>query len=75
MVPRSIAHVAACLLARVDGKSPVEYLDALGQEVARNVAIEALESLTANLGRNAPLTGDATRSLTLKPHLREGTES
>ena len=27
LVPRAIEHTAACLLARVDGKSPVEYLD------------------------------------------------
>ena len=32
LVPRAIQHTAACLLARVDGKSPVEYLDPAGQD-------------------------------------------
>ena len=38
LIGRSIQHVAACCLARVDGKSPVEYLDARGQAVARAFA-------------------------------------
>jgi 5-methylthioribose kinase len=42
LVGRAIQHVAACALARVDGKSPVEYLDAAGQAVARSFAREAL---------------------------------
>ena len=42
LVSRSILHVAACALARVDGKSPVEYLDPWGQAVARSFAREAL---------------------------------
>jgi 5-methylthioribose kinase len=42
LVGRAIQHVAACALARVDGKSPVEYLDAAGQAVARFFAREAL---------------------------------
>ena len=37
-----ILHVAACSLARVDGKSPVEYLDAEQQAIARSFAREAL---------------------------------
>ncbi len=37
--PRVARHTAACVLARVDGKSPVEYLDARGQEVARRFAL------------------------------------
>jgi 5-methylthioribose kinase len=44
LVGRSILHVAACSLARVDGKSPVEYLDARQQAVARAFAREALLS-------------------------------
>lgn len=36
---RGVAHTAACLLARVDGKSPVEYLDGPGREVARRSAL------------------------------------
>ena len=42
LVGRAILHVAACVLARVDGKSPVEYLDATGQAIARSFAGEAL---------------------------------
>jgi 5-methylthioribose kinase len=34
--------VAACSLARIDGKSPVEYLDADQQAIARSFAREAL---------------------------------
>jgi 5-methylthioribose kinase len=44
LVPRSIAHTAACLLARVDGKSPVEYLTAPEREIVRSLAIEAIQS-------------------------------
>ncbi len=42
LVRRAIRHVAACSLARVDGKSPVEYLGASEQAVARSFAREAL---------------------------------
>jgi 5-methylthioribose kinase len=42
LVGRSILHVAACSLARVDGKSPVEYLNASEQAIARSFAREAL---------------------------------
>ena len=42
--PARSSHTAACLLARVDGKSPVEYLDPAGQELARRLALEALET-------------------------------
>jgi 5-methylthioribose kinase len=44
LVRRAIVHTAACCLARVDGKSPVEYLDARGQIVARSFAREALQA-------------------------------
>jgi 5-methylthioribose kinase len=42
LIRRVNLHVAACSLARVDGKSPVEYLDARGQAVARSFARAAL---------------------------------
>jgi 5-methylthioribose kinase len=42
LVGRANRHTAACCLARVDGKSPVEYLDARGQARARSFAREAL---------------------------------
>jgi 5-methylthioribose kinase len=44
LVPRAIEHTAACMLARVDGKSPVEYLDRDTQDIARRLAIQALGS-------------------------------
>lgn len=45
---RGAAHAAVCCLARVDGKSPVDYLDALDQDAIRRFAGEALmdEALT-----------------------------
>jgi 5-methylthioribose kinase len=48
---RAMLHTAACCLARVDGKSPVEYLDARGQAKARSFARDAL--------RTEPATWDA----------------
>lgn len=42
LVPRGIRHTAACLLARVDGKSPVEYLDETERELVRGMALEAI---------------------------------
>jgi 5-methylthioribose kinase len=44
LVRRTNLHVAACSWARVDGKSPVEYLDGKAQAVARSFAREALTS-------------------------------
>jgi 5-methylthioribose kinase len=43
LIRRAIRHTAACCLARVDGKSPVEYLDAQ-QPRARSFARAALEA-------------------------------
>lgn len=40
---RAIRHTAACLLARVDGKSPVEYLDGPRRETARRSALALFE--------------------------------
>jgi 5-methylthioribose kinase len=39
---RAALHLAACTLARIDGKSPVDYLDAPRREAARRFAIAAL---------------------------------
>jgi 5-methylthioribose kinase len=44
LIQRAILHTAACSLARVDGKSPVEYLDAEGREIARSFARDALRT-------------------------------
>ncbi len=41
---RAARHASACCLARVDGKSPVEYLDSRGQALARSFARRALDS-------------------------------
>jgi 5-methylthioribose kinase len=39
---RAGAHAAACLLARVDGKSPVEYLGDRGRQAVREFALRLL---------------------------------
>jgi 5-methylthioribose kinase len=44
LVRRAILHTAACCLARVDGKSPVEYFDEKEQATARLFAREALRT-------------------------------
>ncbi len=44
LIRRAIRHTAACCLARVDGKSPVEYLDEKGQATARAFARKVLQS-------------------------------
>jgi 5-methylthioribose kinase len=44
LAARGVAHAAACLLARVDGKSPVEYLDAPGRDVARRSALALFDA-------------------------------
>ena len=42
LIRRAVQHTAACTLARVDGKSPVEYLSAEQQAIVRSFAREAL---------------------------------
>jgi 5-methylthioribose kinase len=44
LLHRSILHASACSLARVDGKSPVEYLDGSAKAIVRAFAREALRS-------------------------------
>lgn len=44
LVRRSIAHAAACALARIDGKSPVDYRDALDPDAVRRTARAALRA-------------------------------
>ncbi len=43
LIRRANLHTSACCLARVDGKSPVEYLDEKGQAMARSFARRALQ--------------------------------
>jgi 5-methylthioribose kinase len=42
LIRRTSRHTAACCLARVDGKSPVEYLDERGRALARSFARRAI---------------------------------
>jgi 5-methylthioribose kinase len=42
LVERGIANAAGCLMARVDGKSRVDYLDAAAQETVRRLARDLL---------------------------------
>jgi 5-methylthioribose kinase len=44
LIRRTNRHTAACCLARVDGKSPVEYLDERGRALARSFARQALQA-------------------------------
>ncbi|GIW86060.1 MAG: putative aminoglycoside phosphotransferase [Isosphaeraceae bacterium] len=44
---RAARHAAACLLARLDGKSPVEYRHELDQDRVRRLAAECLTARTA----------------------------
>jgi 5-methylthioribose kinase len=56
---RANDHTAACCLARVDGKSPVEYLDARGQALARSFARKALGARPATWDDFLGLLGTA----------------
>ncbi|MGH7127985.1 MAG: phosphotransferase family protein [Planctomycetaceae bacterium] len=38
--PRAVLHLAACLLARIDGKSRIEYLDGQQRQFTRRFALE-----------------------------------
>ncbi len=55
---RSVVHWAACVLARIDGKSPVEYLDETCRETARTLAIEVLRDPPASLAECFDLTAE-----------------
>lgn len=47
--PRALDHLAGCLLARVDGKSPVEYLTAAERPLVRELAREWLSDRPPDL--------------------------
>lgn len=47
LIPRACGHAAACALARVDGTSPVDYLDAHRQAIVRRFARAALHEKAA----------------------------
>jgi 5-methylthioribose kinase len=44
LVRRANAHASACALARIDGTSPVDYLDERGKGIARRFALRSLRS-------------------------------
>jgi len=46
---RAVGHLAACMLARVDGKSPVDYLAEEDQDNVRVLTVEALKNHTGSL--------------------------
>jgi 5-methylthioribose kinase len=68
LIRRANRHTAACCLARVDGKSPVEYLDARGQALARSFARRALEVEPSSWGEFMHLLGDAMEEGSAWPH-------
>ena len=76
LVSRAIEHTAACLLARVDGKSPVEYLEPAEQVLVRRLAIAALRDSPGDLEAMLGLLDDApARSrLTERVAIRKGTK-
>jgi 5-methylthioribose kinase len=59
LVRRGCLHTVGCVLARVDGKSPVEYLDAFGQSVVRRFARDALVSGPATWDELCAILTDA----------------
>jgi 5-methylthioribose kinase len=68
LIRRACLHTAACCLARVDGKSPVEYLDAPGQALARSFARGALEAEPSTWGEFMHLFRDAMEGGSAWPH-------
>jgi 5-methylthioribose kinase len=68
LIRRACLHTAACCLARVDGKSPVEYLDASGQALARSFARGALEAEPSSWGEFMHLFRDAMEGSSAWPH-------
>jgi 5-methylthioribose kinase len=68
LIRRASLHTAACCLARVDGKSPVEYLDASGQALARRFARGALEAEPASWGEFMHLFRDTMEGSSAWPH-------
>lgn len=42
---RAVRHTLACLLARVDGRSPLEYLTAAQRDVQRNVVLRMMDAV------------------------------
>ena len=50
LLPRTVGHLAGCMLARIDGKSPVDYLqDETQRSFVRNYCRELFLSPTVGL--------------------------
>ena len=56
----TVRELAVLMLARVDGKSPVEYIDEPTGEVLREIARRALTSEIATIGEYASLTREVS---------------
>ncbi len=68
LIRRANLHTAACCLARVNGKSPVEYLDARGQALARSFARRALEEGPSSWGEFMAMFRHAMEGSSAWPH-------
>jgi 5-methylthioribose kinase len=68
LIRRTNRHTAACCLARVDGKSPVEYLDERGQALARSFARRAVQDEPATWGDLVRLFVREVEGETAWPH-------
>ncbi len=64
LIRQANLHTSACSLARVDGKSPVEYLDEPGQAMARSFARRALHEAPSSWGDFIHLFVDETQGAT-----------
>jgi 5-methylthioribose kinase len=62
---RAAAHATACALARIDGKSPVDYLDAPRQEAVRRFALAALLDPPASCADLLPLLAQEMRNYSI----------
>jgi 5-methylthioribose kinase len=62
-IQRTAHHAAACALARVDGKSPVDYLDDRAREAVRRFARDAMWEDALSWER---LVGSAAREMLVK---------
>ena len=58
---RSALHLAACMAARVDGKSPVDYLDAADRGLVRGVCLKLLHNPVRHPDDASDLVRDAVR--------------
>lgn len=62
LVERTIQHFAGCALARVDGKSPVDYLQPNSQAIVRRIATELLTSKAETWSQVLSLTAEQIAS-------------